>query len=194
MNHIENPNLANTAGSNVAMIRHALADVVALPLPPGHTLRGMQSAADIAAWTHIQGESDPWNRVTDSLFREQYGSNDILIAQRCLLLWDRDTPIGTIGAWFNPSYQGADAGRIHWVAIRPAWQGRGLAKPMLSAALAVLARHHSRAYLHTQSERLPAIRLYAQFGFQPHCTKPADTQIWAHIIEKLGPAWPHSPN
>lgn len=65
-----------------------------------------------------------------------------------------------------------DHGRLHWLAIHPDWQGRGLAKPLISAALTLLAQHHDSAYLMTQIERQAAIHLYQKFGFEPVIDPP----------------------
>ncbi len=57
--------------------------------------------------------------------------------------------------------------RIHWVAIAPAYQGRGLAKPLVAAAcLRLRALGHVWAYLTTSTSRLPAVSLYTKFGIR----------------------------
>ena len=61
-------------------------------------------------------------------------------------------------------------GRIHWVGIIPAFQGQGLSKPLLSAALARLTLDYRRAYLTTETTSYREINLYLSFGFMPDVT------------------------
>jgi len=92
---------------------------------------------------------------------------------------------GTISAWLNPSFRGGEWGRIHWVALRPSHQGRGLAKPMLAFALRTLARWHRRAYLGTQVFRLRAVKIYLDAGFQPDLSDPAKQPLWRYLRDVL---------
>ena len=71
----------------------------------------------------------------------------------------------------------------HWVVIRKVWQGRGLAKAMLSFTLRKLAQWHDWCYLVSHWYRLPAIRLYKKFGFEPVLDDPALARSWARVGE-----------
>jgi GNAT superfamily N-acetyltransferase len=72
------------------------------------------------------------------------------------------------------------------VAIVPEAQGRGLAKPMLSAACDVLREHgHREACLDTNTRRVPAISLYHHFGFAPQLSDDALRETWATIAPLL---------
>jgi GNAT superfamily N-acetyltransferase len=101
------------------------------------------------------------------------------------LLSPDGAPIGTATAWFDKQYRGQEWGRLHWVAILPAWQGRGLGRPLLSVACARLqALHPDRAYLRTAPQRLAAIHLYLAFGFVPAIRTREDAQSWERIHEE----------
>ena len=71
-----------------------------------------------------------------------------------------------------------DTGRIHWLAIRPAFQGRGLAKAALFEALRIMAQWHQQAWLATSTGRAAAIRLYLHAGFQPDLRPAGAHDIW----------------
>jgi len=165
------------------MHRAHLDDLPDHQLPDGYRLRGMRPA-DAATWTAVQRDAEPWLEVGDGLFAD----NAATIAERCFLLEDADGRAGgTISAWFDPDFRGHDHGRIHWVALRPDWQGRGLAKPMLAHAMRVLARFHDCAYLCTQANRLPAIALYLGFGFGPLIADAGDRATWQAIARRFPP-------
>ena len=74
---------------------------------------------------------------------------------------------------------------VHWVAVRPAYQGRGLGKAMLSFTLNQLAQWHDRAFLGTQTKRLAAIWLYLSFGFVPDLEQPGAIEAWRTVKEQL---------
>jgi len=136
-------------------------------LPPGIILDTWR-AGDDAEWLRIHLLSDFYNDFTHETFHRQYGHDDREWARRLLFLRVIDGPtIGTAGAWFNDAWRGESWGRLHWVAIIPAYQGRGLARPLVGAALQrIRDLGHTRAYLTTNSVRPLAIRLYETFGFR----------------------------
>jgi ribosomal protein S18 acetylase RimI-like enzyme len=73
-------------------------------------------------------------------------------------------------------------GRVHWVAILPAFQGRGLAKPLLTAVcLRLRELGHTSAYLSTSAARIPALNLYRQFGFAPVIRDEMERAVWQEI-------------
>lgn len=75
-------------------------------------------------------------------------------------------PVATATAWLNDGYATPEYGRVHWVAVHSAHQGRGLARPLLSAVCYRLKDlGYTKAYLTTSTERAVAMRLYRQFGF-----------------------------
>ena len=81
----------------------------------------------------------------------------------------------------NPDW---DAFDNYWTHAVPAfYQGRGLAKPLLTALCHRLRQlGHDRAYLSTAAARLPAIKLYLQFGFVPLIRSEADELLWRGIL------------
>jgi N-acetylglutamate synthase-like GNAT family acetyltransferase len=120
--------------------------------------------------------------VTPDLFEKQFGTDTQLLSERqCFLCDSRDNIIGTASAWLD-NHGGKSLGRIHWVAIIPQQQGRGLAKPLLTAICKRLKElGHSKTYLTTQSVRLPAINLYAKFRFTPVIDSDGDREIWEKL-------------
>ena len=93
--------------------------------------------------------------------------------------------IGTTTVW-NGKFGGEMRGRIHWVGIVPAFQGQGLSKPLLSAALTRLTLEYRRAYLTTETTSYRGINLYLSFGFMPYVTNDRDREGWAIVEEILG--------
>ena len=124
--------------------------------------------------------------MTPDLFEKQFGTDTQLLSERqCFLCDRRDNIIGTASAWLD-NHGGKSLGRIHWVAIIPQQQGNGLAKPLLTLICKRLKElGHSKTYLTTQSVRIPAINLYAKFGFAPVIGTDGDREIWEKLQKHI---------
>lgn len=145
------------------MTRDNLDDVPLFDLPDGFSIRAYQTGDDVH-WWDIHERADAAS-LTHRLgtFREFFGNNEAELRSRQRFLVAPDGEIiGTATAWLDS----AALGRVHWVAIVPEFQGRGLSKPLLSQILLRLCElGHARATLDTSWQRPRAIALYEQFGF-----------------------------
>src|SRR5258706_4583132 len=168
---------------NLKMVREDLESIPEFALPESYSLRWYRPG-DEASWTHIQRRSDDLNQITTELFERQFGSDSALLAARqCFLLDPEGAEIGTGTAWFDHEFEGRDFGRVHWIAIVPQYQGRGLAKPLMTAVCRRLRDlGHARACLSTSSARVKAIRLYLQFGFKPLIQSMEEREAWRSLI------------
>ena len=165
----------------VNMIRNNLDNIPQFELPSPFTIRTYQPG-DAEAWTRIHIESDFYSTFTPTLFHEQFGHDEEILSSRQFYLCDGDgAAIGTASAWFA-DYRGYPNGRVHWVAITPSMQGKGLAKPLITAVCNRLKDlGHDRIFLDTASVRGPAIQLYLKFGFVPDIRNEEDVRAW-HIL------------
>ena len=163
----------------IAMVRQDLDGLPVASLPQGFSLRSWHDG-DLATWLRIQCEADKLQHVTEGTFRFFYGHDEAEFRRRILFLLDgQEHEIGTASAWLaEPSY-GRDYSRVHWVAIVPAMQGRGLARPLMVAVLRRMKElGHSKAYLTTESARAVAIRLYRSMGFVPMPRSEEERKVW----------------
>jgi GNAT superfamily N-acetyltransferase len=170
------------------MLRPHLAQLPEYPLPAGVRLRGYR-AGDEAAWARLWHAVGEFATVDDALarFSHEFLPHPAELATRCLLLeTEAGEIIGTGTAWYDDTFQGADAGRVHWIAIDPGWHGRGLGKPLVAAVLARLALQHTRAYLATHTGCQRAIGIYLDFGFRPLCDRPDSVATWRRLARELG--------
>ncbi len=143
-----------------------------------YSLRPYRSG-DAAHWTRIHLAADQYNEFTPDSFAVQFGEDETILSERQFFLCAGDETIGTATAWWNDSFEGAAWGQVHWVAIAPPFQGRGLAKPLLCAVCRRLQElGHERIFLDTSTARVPAIRLYQSFGFVPHIRNQTDVFVW----------------
>ena len=170
----------------VQMIRSDLNDILHCPLPPEYSFKWYEPGFE-RHWLHIQRLADTHREITPDLFVRQFSLDDQILRKRqCYLSSSSDGFVGTATAWFNDDFMGQSFARLHWVAIMPDYQGRGLAKPLLSTVLnRMVELGHQRAYLNTQTVRIPAINLYASFGFVPYIRTAEELEIWSSLQDKL---------
>ena len=170
----------------VQMIRSDLKDIPQYPLPQEYSFKWYQPDLE-EHWVAIHRLADTHGEITPDLFVRQFSLDaGVLGPRQCYLLDSAERFIGTATAWLDDDFMGQSFGRLHWVAIVPDYQGRGLAKLLLSNVLNRMAElGHRRAYLNTQTVRLPAINLYAGFGFIPVIRSDDDLKIWSSLQSVL---------
>ena len=156
------PITASSTEQSVIMTRADLENLPNFELPDGFAIRPFE-AGDDATWWQIHELADPLQAHQNGSHRQFFGEDfSELHARQMFLVAPSGEAIGTATAWGDDD----ELGRVHWVAIVPEFQGRGLAKPLLSHILTTLReRGHSRAILDTSNQRPRAIALYERFGF-----------------------------
>ena len=164
-------------------MRHA--DVSRAPrfvVPDGFSIRDYRTG-DEKAWVELHLAADRYSEISTGLYWREFGRDEERLKQRQLYLQTDDgTVLGTTSAWVGNEGSERNLGRIHWVAIHPDWQGRGLAKPLLSAACQRLSElGHTGSYLMTSSARVPALRLYLAFGFLPWPRNGEEQEAWEQL-------------
>jgi len=173
---------------HVVMTRANLQAIPRHDLPDRYRLRNYAGPQDDDAWVRIWDACDDgYEKLGIERFEAEFGSDRPALNERMLFLVSPDgADVGTITAWYDRTYRGRNWGRVHWVAIVPDHRGRGLAKAMMTACLQRLkALGHRRAVLGTQTIRLPAIKVYLDFGFRPDMTYPRAAEAWDLIRRNL---------
>lgn len=170
---------------DVNMLHRDLRRAPSFPLPHGYRMRPYRPG-DLDTWLWIQA-ADPFFVPTAETFAASMPGDDAYLGSRVLFLLDpAGAAIGTITAWSSAKLTGEEIGQIHWVALVPTARGRGLGKPLLSTACAALReRGYSRAFLETNTRRVPALNLYLQFGFEPLLRDEGEQAAWRAIAPHL---------
>jgi ribosomal protein S18 acetylase RimI-like enzyme len=171
------------------MVREDLRDLPDVSLPRGFRIRPFQPG-DERHWAEIEMRAGEFTSRETALryFGTEFGADPHKLRERMLFLEsESDGPIGTTSAWLG-ELQDRSMGRIHWVAIVPEFHGRGLSKPLLGAAMQVLACYHDSAFLTTQTSSWRAAGLYLRFGFKPLLETPKAERAWEIVRDKLATA------
>lgn len=168
-------------GLHVNMYRPDMENIPQYAFPAGYGIRAMRPGEGVL-WTDVQRDAEHWLTVDDELFTREFGYDLEATQWRCFFIINElGAAVGVISAWYDRDIRGQDYGRIHWVAIRQAYRGKGLVKPAMTHAMNVMAQWHQRAYLGTATARIPAIKVYLDFGFLPDMTQPQAREAWGQI-------------
>ena len=135
------------------------------PPPGGVTIRRFRDG-DAATWLALQASTGIYDPVDPGLFVGEFGDCAKDHADRILFAEVDGAPVGVSAVWF-PEDAPTSAGRVHWVAVRPDYQRRGIGRALVGATLA-RAREmgYASAYLTTGERNGPAIALYRGLGFE----------------------------
>ena len=171
------------------MVRETLDDLPDYPLPDGYSIRTFKGGEG-PLWARIGFAAGNFKSLEEAMtrFREEFEAPVQDMESRCFFVVDNETgrAVGTAMAWYDSGFvEGENYGRVHWVAVIPEFQGKGLAKPLMCAVLRRLAESHSKAVLGTQTFRKPAINLYLDLGFVPYFKRETCPQAWAVLAAEL---------
>lgn len=172
----------------LSMVRKDLLDIPIYALPSGFEMKFFQEG-DEHIWAEIETSVGEFTDTESALthFNNEFGPYMDEMSKRCLFIEnDHGEKVGTITSWYGKRLgdQG-EIGRIHWVGIIPAYQGKKLSKPLLSAALSLLACHHKKAYLTSQTTSFQAVNMYLNYGFEPFITSADCYEAWSLLEDKL---------
>lgn len=172
------------AGYKIIMIRPHLRQIPEFSLPEGFSVRNL-TPTEGEVWLSIWQDAEDWRSIDIGRWESEFAHAPEDVAQRCFVAISHDgTPVATASAW-KASPEDLEFGRVHWIATRKAYQGRGIGKAMMTQVLTSLARWHDKAILETQSYRLAAIRMYLDFGFEPDLSHESDCISWQEIAANL---------
>jgi GNAT superfamily N-acetyltransferase len=180
------------ATEEIIPVSMTLASLEGIPkhaLPPGFSFR-MYHPGDDKTCTDIWLRSEKYSKITPETFAREFGWDAVELGRRMLFLLDAGgSPIGTSTAWLADQAHGPYCGRIHWVAIVPEAQGRGLSRPLLAASLETMRQLGYRSsVLGTQTPRTAALKLYLEFGFVPEIRSDKEREGWRGVRRRIAPS------
>jgi ribosomal protein S18 acetylase RimI-like enzyme len=114
-------------------------------------------------WIIKANNQSETNNIEDSLFFDQMCERMILIVD------DEDKVVGTGCVWGGKMF-GREFQRLHWIAVSPEHQGKGLAKALVSKLLDIYNElgYSGYIYLTSQTWSYKALNIYMKFGFKPY--------------------------
>lgn len=153
---------------DLLMKRDAGAPLLEAKLPEGFSIRHY-IPGDEVYWAEIETSVGEFNREMDALlyFQKTFLSCTGEAERRCLFICSPEgVPVGTFTIWWLYTGKHREPW-VHWIAVRPEYQGKGLAKALFAEGmkLACSIEGDRDMYLHTQTWSWKAVRLYLKAGF-----------------------------
>lgn len=172
----------------IIMIRDNMDNIPFYVLPSGFYVRKFRPGDEVY-WAEVEYAAGEFESSDAALSRfvHEFGNALDEMEDRCFFLVNEEGErvIGTATAWYDLKFRGEEWGRVHWVAIIPEFQGRKLAKPLMSVVMQRLRQSHNKAYLKTHTKCLKAINMYLDFGFQPSLEYPTCEEAWRQIASLI---------
>lgn len=141
----------------------------AFAVPAGYSLR-MYENGDEAHWARIETAVLEFRTQDDAAtyFAGTFLPHRSELPKRCVFAVDeKGVPVATASAWWAGVGEERLA-MLHWVAVHPAHQGKGLGKAVTGKALSLFryCENGRDIYLHTQTWSHVAVRMYFSLGFR----------------------------
>ena len=135
-------------------------------LPPGFSIRAFQPG-DEESWLHIHERTGVYDPISPTLFATEFGdSPEELVDRQLFVVEPRGNAIATGTGWLPQADRPRALGRVHWIAVDPDYQRKGIGAGLVSElCLRLKARGYVGAYLRTGAANEPAISLYRSLGF-----------------------------
>ncbi|MCL2517191.1 MAG: GNAT family N-acetyltransferase [Oscillospiraceae bacterium] len=136
----------------------------------------------IDAWIEVSEELTR-GRWTREQFIERMLGDPTVKPEAIFYVCDGDTPVGTATGQI---VDGGANGRLHMVAVKAEYKGKGLGRLVCTAACEYLySAGVSEISLATDDFRVPAVSLYLSMGFIPHLYEDDMPQRWENLYNLL---------
>lgn len=121
----------------------------------------------------LDGKSMDWAEKVNNHSNIDHIEASLFFAQMCermvFIVDHQDKVIGTGCVWGGKVF-GKELQRLHWIAVSPEHQGKGIAKALVSKLLDVYNELGYRGYIYLTSQTwsYKALNIYMKFGFTPY--------------------------
>ena len=153
------------------MLERDLEGILHFPLPEGYRYVFYQEG-DRDQWIDIEKSAKEFTSYEQGLeaWNRYYGGREDTLTNRMVFIEDADgRKAATATAYYD--VRGIDKsgdGWLHWVAVRREYQGRGLAKPLITHVLDIMRDlGYTHAKISTQTTTWLACKIYLDLGFCP---------------------------
>ncbi|WP_127493789.1 GNAT family N-acetyltransferase [Paenibacillus glycanilyticus] len=167
--------------TQLLMLREDLGMLPDLVLPKGYVEHSLRS-----------GDEYGWERIImasfggEHHFDKEMASDDSYKPERVRFISiENGEPVATASAWYRPQCK-ENTGYLHMVGLLPEHAGKKLGYAVSLAALHHMAREgRTRAVLHTDDFRIPAIKTYFDLGFIPELADDSHLGRWVALAKQL---------
>jgi len=155
----------------VLMIKSDTKNYPCFNLPDGYEFSGYHAGFE-TAWAEMMFALEQTDTLAqaEEIFKYEFLSDAELLKKQCLFILDNDKNIAATASLWHGAHFGQTLPRLHWVATKPEYQGKGLMKAMISRLFDIHNElgYRDFIYLTTQTWSYKAINIYEKFGFKPY--------------------------
>lgn len=139
-------------------------------LPAGYTFAKYEPGFE-AQWAALHfevGQTDSLEEA-EGIFQNDFAGREALMG-RMLFVLDQNNELAGTGCLWDGNHFGRTLQRLHFIAVSPPHQGRGIAKAIVSRLLDIYngLGLGDYIYLTSQTWSWRALKLYMGFGFRPY--------------------------
>jgi ribosomal protein S18 acetylase RimI-like enzyme len=172
----------------VKMYRPNMDSIISYSLPPGYSIQLYKpNSDDDQKWAEIATAAGEFRSTQQAqeLFQKDFlnDKNNHLLPERLyFLVTSEGRYIGHAMAWLD-EVDGEEQGGLCWVAIIPEYQGKKLAKPLVSTVLKKISEYSNKCLLGSQTTSWRAINMYDDFGFKPYMKTEHSEEAWTLLSD-----------
>ena len=174
---------------SVIMVKRDMANYPRYEMPEGFFIRSYQEG-DEKAWVEIaleQFDLETEEKAME-LYHDVFDSHPEWMDRSLFAVEEKTGKIAAILAlWEGGVFKSTPYKKIHWVATREEFQGKGIIKAMMTYAMDLYHKLGGENYciLQTGTWNWQAIRLYKRFGFEEWYGEDPAPEFWFDIeLEK----------
>lgn len=152
------------------LLEGSLDHITEYALPVGYHFEFYQDG-DRDIWIEIEKSAKEFSSYDEGLAawnRYYAGRENELLDRMVFVVSEQGEKVATATAFYD--INGKDksgAGWLHWVAVKRAYQGKGLSKPLVTYVLNVMkALGYTYAKIPTQTNTWLAVKVYLDLGFR----------------------------
>ncbi len=163
--------------------------VPAAPCPSDYSIR-LYKSGDEAPFLQLMSltDFDPWDTA-----KLEYNVNRVIPSGWFFAINTSGQVVGTAMCLHNYSGREPFTGDLGWLACHPEHRGRGLGLSLTSHVTErFLIAGYDIIQLHTEYNRLAAIKTYLKLGYVPTIGSPKLADLWQEVCSKLD--WVFSPD
>ena len=147
------------------------------PLPAGYSLRMYEPGME-NDWAALQVSVEHMDSAEKALehFRSEFGADPETLKNRAAFVFAPDGKLAASAILWYGNHFGRTLARVHWGAVAPEEQGKGLCKALMTGLMDLYHKFGLAGglYLTSQTWSYKALNIYRQFGFKPYIgPKPA---------------------
>lgn len=141
------------------------------PLPRGYELRMYEPGME-KDWAELQASVEHMDTAEEALaqFTKELAPDQETLKNRAFFVYSPEGKLAASAILWYGNHFGRKLARVHWVAVAPAEQGKGLCKALMTVLMDLYHKNELTGgmYLTSQTWSYKALNIYRQFGFKPY--------------------------